>query len=195
MSDYRLTPKAALGEGTLPITLGGFELAEVADLSIASLASRRGEEKTCQKRAADLLGTPLPTVGGFVAGDSDRAISAFWTGPEQWFLLSGTPDLAEKVKQSVGDSGSVSEQDNGWACLELKGQGLHSVLERLTACDARVLESGQAVRTTVEHMGCFIVCLESDRHLRLFVARSFARSLHHAVLTALKSTLALAALT
>jgi sarcosine oxidase, subunit gamma len=61
------------------------------------------------------------------------------------------------------------------------------VLERLAPVDSREMETGAATRTVIEHIGCHLICREAGAAFTVMGARSFAGSLHHALLAAAKS--------
>ncbi|MEM9629867.1 MAG: sarcosine oxidase, gamma subunit [Pseudomonadota bacterium] len=192
MSDYRLTATPALGqENSAKEVPDSFGLEENLSLALASVAARstRGEEVSAI--LSGLLGGSVPKAGTLVEGEDHVA---FWIGPDQWMVAASHDDrelLASELKERFGGTASVTEQNDGWVCLDVTGPDLPTVFERLAAADFHALEVNSAVRTVIEHVGCFLLCLEQDRHYRVFAGRSFAHSLHHAILTALKSTVAI----
>ncbi|MES0884078.1 sarcosine oxidase subunit gamma [Roseibium sp. SCP14] len=192
MSEYRLTPTPALGQGnSVPEKVATYELEENRSLALASVAARSTHGEEVAANLAALLGSAVPQAGTLVEGEDHVA---FWIGPDQWMVAASHDDhelLARELKERFGDTASVTEQNDGWVCLDVTGSDLPVVFERLAAVDAQTLEAGSAVRTVIEHVGCFLLCLEKDRHYRLFAGRSFAHSFHHAILTALKSTVAI----
>lgn len=192
MSEYRLTPTPALGQGNSASIVGGnFALEENRSLALASVAARSAHGVSVSATLAGLLDGDVPRAGTFVEGEDHVA---FWIGPDQWMIAANHDDhelLANELKGRFTETASVTEQNDGWVCLDVTGPDLPSVFERLAAVDFHALDAGSAVRTVIEHIGCFVLCLEKDRHYRLFAGRSFAHSFNHAILMALKSTVAI----
>jgi len=192
--DYRLTqsvPGSRTGE--TGFNLKDFKLEVEPGLALASVAARTGKEGEAAARLADLLGTDLPLPGALSKGAEH---SAFWTGRNQWMIAADHEThehLAAELKSVLEDTASVTEQNDGWVCLDLIGPDLPRVLERLMHADTTALKEGAAIRTVIEHIGCFVLCLETDRHYRLFAGRSYGGSLFHALREGLRSTVAMQA--
>lgn len=163
---------------------GGITLTEITDVALASVAARLGREADAAALIAAVTGTDAPAP----ARSSDRA---FWMGPDQWMVeapLATHEDLARQITAQANGAASVTEQTDAWCRFDLKGERLADVFERLCAADLRRFTGGEAVRTTIEHLGCFLIC-RSPAHVSVIGPRSSAESLHHALLTALKSAL------
>lgn len=161
---FGLARQTALG-GTTPRIdrIGAVTITEFPDLSIASVALRRGG-----------VAPDLPEAGNHADG-------AIWAGPEQW-LLTGPHDLqfAARVKSRFGDRASVTDQTDGWAAFDVVAPD--ALLKRLCNIDVGKMHSGHATRTVIEHLGCFV--LRNEAGFRIFGARSSASFLHHALMSA-----------
>ena len=188
MSDAlpEMMPMTALGGQTAKVeTVGTTTLTEVTNLALASVATRLGHEDLCGNKLASCLGGDTPLVEAMIYGDP---FSAFWMGPGQW-MVSASHDnheyLAATLKAQLGSAASVTEQNDAWVIFDLSGD-VESVMELLCAINMRAFPVGAARRTTIDHVGCFVVCL-GHNHLRIFGPRSSAGSLHHALLTAMRS--------
>ncbi|WP_420334656.1 sarcosine oxidase subunit gamma [Roseibium sp.] len=194
MPDYRLTQSVPGSDtGETGFALKDFRLDVVPGLALASVAARTAREDDVAARLSDVLGADLPLAGAFCQGPEH---TAFWTGRDQWMIVADHETheyLAAELKSVLGDSASVSEQNDGWICLDVTGPDLPRVFERLIHADTAALKTGAALRTVIEHIGCFILCLETDRHYRLLAGRSYGRSLFHTLSEGLRSTVALQA--
>ncbi|MEO1112584.1 MAG: sarcosine oxidase subunit gamma [Pseudomonadota bacterium] len=194
MPDYRLTQSVPGSEtGETRFALKGFTLDVVPGLALASVAARNGKEDAAAAQLSNIMGTGLPLAGAFCQGPEQ---TAFWIGRDQWMIVADHEtheQLAAELKSSLGDAASVTEQNDGWICLDVTGPDLPRLFERLMHADANALREGAAIRTVIEHVGCFILCLETDRHYRLFAGRSYGRSLFHALSEGLRSTVAIQA--
>lgn len=185
---HDLTPITALG-GSAPRvdTAGQVTCTEVTDLALASVAARQGQEKAAAKALKKLLKGDAPDVGKALLSEP---YSAVWVGPDQWMIGAGFADhetLADEVSTAVASSASVTEQTDAWCCFDLTGTGLQAVLELLCNVNARGLQSGDAVRTSIHHLACFLVCGDPDGFVRILGPRASAGSLHHAIVAAMHS--------
>ena len=187
---HNLKPITALGADKPQIAqFDGLEIAERPDFALASLAARQGEEAQCAELAKAHLGFDLPQPG---QGDLAAPFSAFWMGPDQWMISAPHArheDLAASLKQALGDCASVSEQTDGWCRFDLSGSGLKPVLERLCNADLATMATAEARRVRLEHLGCFIWCLQPGQSVAILGPRSSAASLYHALVGAAKSAL------
>ncbi|SFD92629.1 sarcosine oxidase subunit gamma [Roseivivax sediminis] len=178
-----LTPLGAAKPRT--DTIGDWTLTEVTDRALASVAARLGREEEAARIVADLLGAEAPAPSRLSGGE----IAAFWSGPDQWMIeapLKTHEALAAQLSARAGGAISVTEQTDAWCRFDLTGPDLPRVLERLCPVDVHRLVGGEAIRTTMEHMGCFLIC-RTPVHVSILGPRSSAGSLHHALETAMRA--------
>ena len=182
-----MKPITALGGQTPRIdTHGPVTLSENPDTALASFASRRGEEDAAQKALSAHVSLTLPEPGRMAEND---AFCVFWMGPDQWMIMApheSHESLATEVHASAEGAASVTEQNDAWCRFDLMGQGLAWVFERLCPINIRTATGGEATRTSIVHLGCFVL-VRSREEITIFGPRSSAGSLHHALLTAMKS--------
>lgn len=187
---HDLVAITALG-GTEPRVdrVGPVTLSENPGWALASVAARLGQEKPCVAGLKKTLGAAVPGPGEAVSGD---VLSAFWTGPDQWMIEAphdSHEDLAAQLKTALGAAASVTEQTDGWCRFDMAGDGVVAVFERLCNVNVATMPSATATRTAIEHLGCFLICRDAARHLSVIGPRSSAGSLHHALMTAMRSAL------
>ena len=183
---HDLKPLTALG-GVEPRTdkIGSVTCVEVPDVALASVAARLGQEKATLAELKKTLGVAAPGPGGF----AEKALGAFWTGPDQWMVeapYDTHEDLANLLKSKLKDAASVTEQSGAWVRFDLSGNGVCDVLERLCKLDIRAMTASDAGRSTVEHLGCFVICRDENA-FSVLGPRSSAGTLHHALTTAMTS--------
>ncbi len=187
---HKLKPISALGAAQPQIDqIAGLTIAERSDLALASIAARQGQGEACMAAAQSWMQADLPSPG---QGHLGQTYSCFWMGPEQWMVSADQADhedLASEIKQSFGATASVSEQSGGWCRFDLKGAQLGAVLERLCNVDFAAMETGDVSRSRLEHLGCFIWCLQPGSEVAILGPRSSAGSLHHALVAAARSAL------
>ncbi|ETA51746.2 sarcosine oxidase subunit gamma [Ponticoccus alexandrii] len=162
----------------------GHDLTEVTDVALASVAARLGQEAASAALVAEVTGAEAPAPGRASA-------SAFWMGPDQWMVeapIATREDLAHEIAAKAQGKASVTEQTDAWCRFDLKGDRLWDVLERLCNADVRRFTGGEAIRTAIEHLGCFLV-VRAPGHVSVIGPRSSAGSLYHALLTAMRSAL------
>ena len=183
---HNLTVTTALG-GTEPrIDMHGpITLSEEPGYALASVAARKGGERATILAIRRLIGPAAPKPG-YIAGDK---VTAFWTGPDQWMLeapYDSHETLFEQAAAEVKGKASVTEQTGGWCRFDLRGVGLAAVLERLCPINMTTFQPGDATRSSIDHLGCFVICRALE-HISILGPRSSAASLHHALLTAMRS--------
>jgi len=168
-------------------TVAGVTCTEVPEVALASVAARIGHDAKSAKALATFIDSPAPEVGRW----SGATITAFWAGPDQWMVeapFDTHEDLADQVKSAVGEAASVTEQTDGWTRFDLTGDNISAVLELLCQLDLRKMEPGSAARCSIHHIGCFVLCRELER-FSIYGPRSSAGSVHHAIITAMRSAL------
>lgn len=185
---FDMRPITPLG-GTDPRveTVGPVALTEVTDTALASFAARLGQQNAARRVLAAYAGAEPPAPGQARFG----ALDAFWMGPDQWMVaapLDGHADLAETLKSKAGTAASITDQTDGWCRFDVTGDRLVSVFELLCPINIRDSASGAATRTTIHHLGCFVIVRAAD-HITVLGPRSSAGSLHHALLTAMRAAL------
>ena len=187
---HNLTPITPLGGTEQRVdTHATATCTEVTDLALASVAARLGQEAKCNQQLKKILGTGAPGPGKAAMGDPYTAV---WMGPDQWMI--GAPfgsheDIEDQIKAALKDTASVTEQSDMWCCFDLSGTGLIAVMELLCNINFRAMAAGDATRSSIHHLGCFVVCGGPDGFYRIIGPRSSAGSLHHAIITAMKSAL------
>ncbi len=183
---HDLAPLTALG-ATAPRedTIGPLAITEAPDWALASVAARLEQERACADALAGLLGCPAPCIAQHVQG---AELGAFWIGAHIWLIEAPyTPDLAQRVKAACEGSASVTDQTDAWVRFDLTGGGIVAVMERLSNLDIAQMQPGQARRSVIEHLGCYVI--RHAERLTIYGPRASAQSLHHALLTAAKSAL------
>ncbi|MBL4813235.1 MAG: sarcosine oxidase subunit gamma [Rhodobacteraceae bacterium] len=185
---HDLAPLTALGaDAPLHETIGAVTLTEQPDFALASLSARRGCEKEAAIALRKIIGHAAPAPG---RSTNSQGLVAFWVGPAQWFVeapYNSHEHIADELKAAGGDAVSVTEQTGGWARFDLSGETATEVLARLCPLDAPQMQSGAATRTSIEHTGCFVICREALRAFSIWVPRSSAGSVSHAIETAMRS--------
>ena len=188
MADIVLKPLSALGhDAPLVQTIGPWTLTERMDVALASLALRRGREAEVQAAAKKAAGGALPGPGRSEVG----TFGAFWMTPEMWMIeapFAAHEDIRAHLLGIFGDAASVTEQTDAWVRFDIVGDGLGKVLERLTNFDFGPAADGAALRTVIDHLGCYLI-KRSAGLVTLYGPRSSAESLHHAWVVAATSVL------
>lgn len=181
-----LAPITPLGHAQ-PITetYGPITLTEVVDRAYASIAARLGQTDDTTAHLEQYLKTRLPDVERIAGQDP----AAFWIGPDQWMIMADFDrheTLAIDLAQQAQGHFSVTEQTDAWCRFDLTGARLADLFERLCPVNIRAKPDGTAVRTTIDHLGCFVLIFDQG-HIAVMGPRSAAGSLHHALVIALRS--------
>jgi sarcosine oxidase, subunit gamma len=183
-----MTPITALGGRSPRVdTHFGVTLTENTNTALASFAARLGSEKKAREVLAKALGCDLPGPGQVIFGTFD----AVWMGPHQWMIVAPHDThelLASELSDAAGVSASITEQNDAWCRFDLSGKRLVSVFELLCSVPLRDWTGGEATRTSIDHLGCFVICKDVES-VTVLGPRSSAGSLHHALLTSMKAAL------
>ena len=167
------------------VQIGAVGIVEEFGSTLASLAARRGQEAAVAAAAAQ-IGLPLPGPGKAASGPE---WSAFWLAPQQWMIEADSArheDIVAALKPAFGEAASITEQTGGWARFDPSGPGVHRMFERLCALNTTAMQPGDASRTVIEHLGCYVIC-RAPQSFSVLGPRSSALSLQHALMTAAKS--------
>lgn len=182
---HDLTPTHALG-GAAPAvdTIGSITIAEHPGLALASVAARMGQEDATRAALKKHLNGEVPGPGRTRLNDP---IAGFWMGPDQWMLgapLDSHETLADLLKSDLGDAASVTEQSGAWVVFDVTGSAMPDLIERLCAVPIRTMTAGDAQRTMIHQLGCFVLRRADADHVRILGPRASAGSLHHALIAA-----------
>ena len=166
-------------------TVGAYAISEVTDRAMASVTARKDCGAAVKAILTKILKQPAPEVGGYCAGE----IEAFWTGQSQWMLTAPFDNHEDIVASFAGifkGKASLTEQTDGWCRFAIAGRDIDRLCSLLCNIDMRTLMAGKANRTSIEHIGCFLVRI-ADECLHIIGPRSSAGSLYHAISAAAKS--------
>jgi sarcosine oxidase subunit gamma len=187
---HNLTAITALGGSSPRVdTVANATLSENPNLALASIAARFGQQIACVNHLSALLGSSVPDPGKACLNDPE---AAFWMGPDQWMIsapFASHEDLATQLKGRFGEIASITEQTDAWVCFDLRGDAIEDVMELLCALNIRAMQTADATRTVIHHLGCFVICHEPANWVRILGPRASAGSLHHAILTAMTAAL------
>ena len=187
---HNLTAITPLGAQSARVdTISGATLRENTNLALASLHARLGQEPAVRKKLKALLGADTPKVGKAVFA---APFNAIWTGADQWLISApyeSHEEMGADLAAQFAGIASVTEQSDAWAIFDLSGEGIKDVMELLCSINMRSFKQGDAARTSIHHLGCFVVHLPDQDGLRVIGPRASAGSLHHALVTAMHSAL------
>lgn len=188
MAEFGLAKNTPLGgEWCQSDKIGEVRITEKNDFALASISQRRDQEKAFTATTKIVFKTMMPRAGKWMtSGD----YMVFWSAPDQWFVEapeSSHEKLASLLKKNYTDSASVTEQSGGWCKFELEGDSCITLLQRLCMADIEGMLSDMVVRTAIDHVGVIMVCVEPHKRYSVYGPRSYAQSLHHAIMTAARS--------
>ena len=189
MVDIRLAPESAFKGCDLPFAAGGVMLVERPHALMVTVAAYAGAMLDTSLICRDVTGLNLPEAGRWSAS---AAWEIAYSELDAWCLWGPQEGLAE-LAEALEPHAAVTDQSSGFAGLRIAGDSAAAVLARLTPIDLRpnAFPNGHAARTEIAHMSGLI--LARDEGYDIWVARSFARTLHHDLTEAMKSVGALAA--
>lgn len=166
----------------LPHTCGPVRMEEVDLGRMTALVAFTPHKPELAKALSNAYGLAMPEPGETTETNGTRLI---WFGKDQVLLVGADP------AQALDQIAAVSDQSDGWACVQLSGHGAADVLARLVPIDLRPVSfaPNQTARTLIGHMSGSVTCLGPDRYL-LMVFRSMAGTLVHDVSEAMDTVVA-----
>ncbi len=166
-------------------TFGTMTVTEVPFTALASVAARVGGEAHTSSMIKSFTGCEAPDVNKMTtSGD----VVCFWTGADQWMIaapMESHETMAAELQAKADGKASVTEQSGGWGQFDVTGNKLNEMFERLCALPIRQMGEGDANRTRIEQIGCFV--LHHGDRVSVFGPRASAGSLFHALVTTAKS--------
>ena len=143
-------------------------LALAATSAITPLPPRR----ICSLASPTAAGLTLPKAG-------QRAGHIIWNGPNSWLVLD-----EDALSVAARTGGAVVEQSDGLFLFAISGPHAREILKRLVPIDLRETSFGPdaAAITHAAHIGVRI--WREEQNIILACFRSFASSLHHALVEA-----------
>jgi sarcosine oxidase subunit gamma len=184
---HDLKPITALGGDTPRVdTFDHITITENDGLALASVTARLGKEAACHAKLKDLLGA-VPGPDKVQLHDPE---AGFWMGPDQWMISAPKAThelLADMLKERFADTASVTEQSGGWVTFDVQGPAMEDLCERICAIPIRQMQAGDARRTVIHQLGCFVTRRNAVDHVRILGPRASAGTLHHALITAAAS--------
>ena len=181
---------------TTPVVdeINGFTMTEVVDRTLASVAARKGQDKAVAKSLAKWIDAPAPGAGAFGGSMAKTKAAAIWMAPGQWMLdipfksalLKTHDDIIALAEDALGPKASLTDQSDAWCRFEITGGQIDRLCSLLCAVDMRSFGAGGATRCSMEHIGVILVRVSATK-IHVMGPRSSARSLHHAIITAMSS--------
>lgn len=184
---HNLSTITALG-GTEPRVdvFDHIKITENDGLALASVTARLGQECACKAHIKDLLGA-VPGPDKVQLHDPE---AGFWIGPDQWMIGAAKTTherLADMLKERFEATASITEQSGAWVTFDVQGPAMEDLCERICNIPIRQMVAGDARRTVIHQLGCFVTRREAVDHVRILGPRASAATLHHALITAAHS--------
>jgi sarcosine oxidase subunit gamma len=184
--DFALTPEAPLGG--LHHESDGVRIDEITDRAIVSVAVPLEGRDRLNDALVSAFGAGLPQIGTSTRSDG-RTIHGLQS--DLAFVVFDYPDDRPDrvVGDAIADAGTVTDQSDAWAILQVSGPRARTALERICPLDlhADVFADGAVARTVMEHLGVIIHRNGPDSFLMLS-ARSSAESFAEAVMQSVENT-------
>ncbi|WP_420546709.1 sarcosine oxidase subunit gamma [Curvivirga sp.] len=184
MTEYTLNAQTPLNGFSLE--KDGVSFKEVSLVGMISIAPLTGQEEALHKALKDSFDLGLPKVNKKTLSNS---ASIYCVAKDQFFLEVGE-DQISKLNDFMKDNASLAamtDQTDSWVNVEASGPNVIGKFERLSMLDIHPdhFEVGSVARTVMEHVGVIFSreANQSNGNLtyRVMAARSFAKSLEHAL--------------
>lgn len=126
---------------------------------------------------ADAIGVELPTRPGC---SHTAGLTVLATGPATWLAVcdEAAPEWVQGLQESCRGIASVSDQSGGLVAWRLSGSGARTLLQRGAFVDLhpQSFGAGDAVTTSIAHIGVTIWQIKGSPSFHLAVFRSYAHS-------------------
>lgn len=178
---HNLVAATSLGGQTAATeTIGTITVTEVPFTALASVSARIGGEAHTASMVKSFTGSDAPGVNKLsVNGD----VVCYWVGADQWMIaapMASHETMAADLQAMTDGKASVTEQSGGWGQFDVTGDNLNDMFERLCALPIRQMNAGDANRTRIEQIGCFV--LHHGDRISVLGPRASAGSLYHALI-------------
>ena len=184
MANLSLTAAPFLGGYTREF--GTVALREIVGLAVVSIAIPLGDDAKVAKAVKSAFKAAMPSpIHSTLGKDGARLLSSAADQVLVVFDHDG-PDANTVVHAKLKGVAYTTDQTDNWVALEISGQDARTALERICPIDLHnsAFAIDQSARTTMEHMGAFIIRTADDSFV-LLCASSSAASFLHAVETSI----------
>ncbi|GLH80288.1 hypothetical protein SSBR45G_51970 [Bradyrhizobium sp. SSBR45G] len=155
-------------------------IAERANLGLATLQARKGQDAALRDLIQQQYGVSLPQAPAISRAGT---IAFVGLGPHHWLAVADgqSHHLAPSLKAAIGPLGSIVDQSGGYVVFRVGGAAIRDVLAKGFPIDLheRAFPPGAAATTVVAHIGAII--WRNDDHdgqpcFDIAVFRSLSRS-------------------
>ncbi|MGA7714018.1 MAG: sarcosine oxidase subunit gamma family protein [Rhizomicrobium sp.] len=172
-------PETLIGPGRYGFADGdpGVHARRLDALALATLVAGRHQEEALSAAIKAVFGCALPQGAKATPGDC----SFVGVGPGRWLAVVVEGDgetLERKLAGTIGKSGSVCDQSDGFVVFELTGPRLRDALAKLLTIDIdpHVFGPGIAATTSAALIGVTFWQLDDAPRFRFSVARSYGNA-------------------
>jgi sarcosine oxidase subunit gamma len=181
-----LNPITPLGsDDPITVTIGEVKIVQNSLVALASLAVRRGCDAELIRKAK-MARLPLAPVALAVAGP---VFGTVWLSDGLWLVeapIAEYEDISQHLRLIFDSSASITEQTGAWVRFDVTSKRALAVFEKLTNLDLATCRIGFASRTTMEHVGCYLI-KRSDNLYTVYGPSSSAQFLQHALIVTAQS--------
>jgi len=156
----------------------GVVITERADLGLATVACRKGQDDGFKASVHEAYSVELPSQSAVAQGGD---VSFIGYGPGQWLAVSETlknEALAADLATRLQVLASISDQSSGRAVIRLSGPRARDVLAKGLAIDLdpRAFLLGSAATSTISHMGAQVWRVDDTQSYNIAIFRSVSGS-------------------
>lgn len=160
--------------GSMGKSWEGFEITELTDYELVSLAVASGETEAFTRQYKSVFESALPAPNQILPAEGG---SSMWLEPGKYLVMLGKRDVEidRKLSAQFGESAYAVLLSDGWACLRVSGDRTLDVFERFIPLDLRNARDDFAARTSAHHIAVIVVTLLDGSYL-LLTPRSSCQS-------------------
>ncbi len=168
-------------------TINSVSVKEILDQRITSLSIPLNNEKKCASQFKKIFNKLMPDIEKSIIISKGNVI--FRLATDMLFLCENSNEKRPKATiDFLKRSFYSTDQSGGWCCLQVSGNNVLRMLERICPLDLSEerFKTLDVKRTSMEHLGV-IIFKKNPKEFFLYSASSSSKSFLHAVETSCKN--------
>ena len=140
--------------------------------AIFSLTENINEKNKFNQNFKVFFSLDIPDIGKFTFNNKFMAI---WLRTNSYFVLG--EENFDNIISSFESVASITDQTGGWVKLNIDGEKVKFLLEKLLTIDLKVFYEGSALRTSINKINCIVLCNKQFKNYTILCPVSFFESM------------------
>ena len=121
--------------------------------NIFSLNENKDETNKFNRIFKKFFGFSVPEIAKFKLNDNSIAL---WSRTKSYIIL--TDSNLDDLTSTFDGLASITDQTGGWLSFKISGKGSIHLFEKLITINLENFNEGNAIRTSVSKINCFVLC-------------------------------------